>query len=125
MNWMGLNIIESPHVLPVPVLQIDPQFEWCTPAQRAKTNQWLLDTFGTKRVAYMFNGNVLVSPAQAARIRNFASEQNHLPPSPPLKTSMQWSEEPLTMEHILRAKWELDALTARERKHWLYGDWIV
>jgi len=76
----GLPIHVSPLVpSELPVLTFDPQRKcaWATPEFRAQTDKWLLDRFGTKSVAFMFNpraiglhgGNMFfVSPNHAAML---------------------------------------------------------
>lgn len=46
-EFMGVQCIENPH-LPVltPKIQIDPNFKWIGDEQRAKTNQFLAESFG-------------------------------------------------------------------------------
>jgi hypothetical protein len=58
-TFFGIKILPSEHVQPVPVLQLHPDFPWCTPEFRAKTNAWLLERFGTMEVAYMFDPRAL------------------------------------------------------------------
>ena len=78
---LGLNIIESPHVQPVPVLQLRPQFVWCSDEFRAEMNAWLLEMFGTKEVMYVFDGRALglnssgifMNPKHIAMIKNLRS----------------------------------------------------
>jgi hypothetical protein len=75
----AIKFVESPFVQPVPVLQLHPDFPWCTPEFRAKTNAWLLERFGMQEVAYMFqsgtfgvnNGRLFVAnPKQLAILRS-------------------------------------------------------
>lgn len=70
-TFMGIRVIPSHFVQPVPKIQLSPDFEWCTPEFRAETNRWFLERFGTKEVAYMVNGNFLMNPKQIAMLKNF------------------------------------------------------
>lgn len=74
-NLLGFKIIVSPHLEPVPVLQMhpdcDPQGLWCTPQLRAETNQWLVEMFGKEDRIYMYGKNVVMNPKQAAMLRSF------------------------------------------------------
>lgn len=66
----GMKVIVSPVIQPVPVLQISPDFKWCSDEFRAKHNAWLLERFGTKDVVYVMNGDTaVISPRHAAMIR--------------------------------------------------------
>lgn len=61
MNTLfGMKVLTSPYILPAPVLQVSPSFTACTDAFRAEMNQWLLDRFGTKDVAYVVDKNTLI-----------------------------------------------------------------
>ena len=62
MNWtlFGLNVITSNLVKPVPVLQLRPDFTACTDKFKDEMNRWLLEMFGTKKVAYMIDSRSLV-----------------------------------------------------------------
>lgn len=82
-TFFGIKVVESPHVQPVPVLQLSPTFEWCTPEFRAKTNAWLLERFGTMEVAYFFNPRalglagspgVLLNPKQVAMLKQYSRD---------------------------------------------------
>jgi len=65
----GLGVMRSNIVQPVPALQLDPSFSACTDSFKAEMNQWLLETFGTKEVMYVLNGNtVVMSPGILAEI---------------------------------------------------------
>ena len=70
-----MNIIEAPER---PVLQIDPEFKWCSDECRRDTNLWLLKMFGTRSIvprgtAYIVKGlGLVVRPEDAVMIRNIA-----------------------------------------------------
>lgn len=80
MSLFGMRVIEDRHgITRVPVLQMDPEFKWCSEAFRAETNRWLLDLFGHKEVAYIIDSSalgfgggqsVVMSPASMAYLRN-------------------------------------------------------
>ncbi|MEN6540851.1 MAG: hypothetical protein ABFC67_14685 [Mizugakiibacter sp.] len=75
-----MKIVVSPLIKPVPVLQIDPHFKWCTDEYRAKHNAWLLERFGTKEVAFVLNGDTIaVSPQHAAMLRAEAKKGMYAP----------------------------------------------
>lgn len=81
MNTMfGFPVITSPLVQPVPVLTFDPAHKlcWATPEFRAEMNAWLLERFGTKEVAYIFdphalrimgNQTIVMHPETVARLK--------------------------------------------------------
>lgn len=62
MMYNGITIRVSPLIHPVPALQIDPKFQWCTDAYRAKHNAWLLERFGVVHPNYMIGGVMFMSP---------------------------------------------------------------
>lgn len=64
MNLFGMPVYESPLIRSVPKIQLSPGFKYCTPEFRAEMNQWLLEQFGTKHVAYAFDGRLALSPEQ-------------------------------------------------------------
>ena len=69
VNLCGMKIVESPLVLPVPVLKLRHNTP-VTDKFRTEMNQWLLDTFGEKEVFYLLNSDTaVVSPKHAARLR--------------------------------------------------------
>lgn len=75
----GLRIVESPLIGPVPKIQISPRFQWCTEEFRAEQNAWWLARFGTKQVAYMFNGNlrdIFVGPGSMEAIKRAVKLEN-------------------------------------------------
>jgi len=72
----GMNVTTSALVTPVPVLRLSPDFNACTDAFKEEMNQWLLDTFGTKEVAYMIGSDTLIlNHALLAKI--YLSTQHH------------------------------------------------
>lgn len=56
----GMKIMTSAFIRPVPVLQLSPDFNACTDEFKTEMNQWLLEMFGTKDVAYMIGKDTLV-----------------------------------------------------------------
>lgn len=73
---LGMNVMTSALVRPVPVLQLSHSFNACTDAFKAEMNQWLLEMFGTKEVMYMIGKDTLVmNHAMLAKIRQ--SIPNH------------------------------------------------
>jgi len=75
-SLFGLRVLEDRNGLTsVPVLQLSPSFEWCSEEFRQETNRWLLDLFGRKEVAYIFDAKafwfsgVLISPGAIAQLR--------------------------------------------------------
>jgi hypothetical protein len=83
----GMRIVESPHIVPVPKIQVSPSFKWCSEECRREMNAFLLDTFGTKEVAYIIDSSYLsplgfpgrgmdtlvVNPKHVAMLRGLAS----------------------------------------------------
>lgn len=69
-----MQIIVSPLIKPVPVLQVSPDFQFCSDEFRRDMNAWLLEIFGEKEVCFLINGGsaVLVSPKQFATLRGAA-----------------------------------------------------
>ena len=59
-SLFGVKIVTSNLVKPVPVLQLSNNFTACTDAFKAEVNQWLLEMFGTKEVAYVIGKDQLV-----------------------------------------------------------------
>lgn len=61
------------HVSPLarrPVLQLSPDFEWCSPEFRAKQNAWLLQMFGERdMVVSLPDGSVMISPEMHRALR--------------------------------------------------------
>lgn len=56
----GLDVRTSTLVEPVPKIQLSCDFN-CSDKVREDMNAWLLDMFGTKEVAYMFNNTLVLS----------------------------------------------------------------
>lgn len=56
----GLDVRTSPLLRPVPNIQLSCDFN-CSDKVREDMNAWLLDMFGTKEVAYMFNNTLVLS----------------------------------------------------------------
>lgn len=52
-HLFGLKMYISPLPQRAPVLQLSPDFLWCTPAFRADMNAKLLALFGEREVAYL------------------------------------------------------------------------
>ena len=70
---MGMKIIASPFVEPVPVIAIRHDFNYCSEEFKSKMNKWLLETFGTKEVMYFIgNDSVVMSPKNYAMIKNLS-----------------------------------------------------
>ncbi len=70
LNINGMRVVVSPLITPVPKIQIRADFKWCSDEFRANFNQWLLDEFGTKEVAYMISGGtIVISPCMANVLR--------------------------------------------------------
>lgn len=68
----GMRIIEAPER---PVLQMDPNFKWCSDECRAEMNLWLLEMFGTRSIVpkdtvYMFHNSFVMRPEHAVMLRN-------------------------------------------------------
>jgi hypothetical protein len=55
----GVRVVESRFLEDRPVLQLDPEFKWCSDEFRAKQNKWLLDMFGTQSTAYLIDTKAL------------------------------------------------------------------
>lgn len=77
---MGLHVVEVPWLGPVPAIEIrDIKLKDGTPLLspefRARENRWWLVRFGTRDVAYFFNGpmgrTVAINPKQSATLKNF------------------------------------------------------
>ena len=75
--FAGVRIIESPHIRPVPKLQMSPTFKWCSEEFRGSMNTFLLDTFGTKTVAYMLDGTLVTPPGTITTLRRIVTKKNH------------------------------------------------
>ena len=72
--FMGMRVLTSPYVGPVPKIQLSYDFTACTEKCKADTNAWLLERFGTKEVFYMIGNDALVlSPTSMATLRAAAS----------------------------------------------------
>lgn len=72
----GMRIVVSPLLGPRPVLQIDPNFKWCTDEYRAKHNAWLLERFGMTEDAIIRSGDtVFVSRQAAEKLRQIAGRE--------------------------------------------------
>lgn len=82
---MGIRVMPSPHVQPVPVIQVrDIKLKDGTPilspAFRAEMNRWFLERFGTVDVAYMFDrsafgpGGILMNPKQVAMLQMYSRD---------------------------------------------------
>jgi hypothetical protein len=73
-TFMGIKVLPSHLVQPVPKIQLSPRFEWCTPSFRSEYNAWLLGRFGTREVAFMFSGpfgeGIFMNPKQIAMLKN-------------------------------------------------------
>lgn len=75
-TFYGMKILQSPLVTPVPVVQISPDFKWCSDELRCNLNAWLLETLGTKEVIYRVGKDtVIMSP----RHFNFLKMQGYVP----------------------------------------------
>jgi hypothetical protein len=69
-TYMGIEIIESPFVVPVPKIQLRSDFTACTEGMRQRTNAWLLARFGTYTPVYVIGGSTMaVHPSHMAAIR--------------------------------------------------------
>lgn len=59
---LGYQLRSSPYVPEqVPKLEIDPNFEWITPACRHKINEFLAGAFGHKMPFYIIGGHTLIA----------------------------------------------------------------
>ena len=68
---MGMKVVVSPYIKPVPVLQIAHDFIWCSDEFRAKYNAWLLERFGTFEPTYMIGRDTIaMSPRTSAMLQN-------------------------------------------------------
>lgn len=71
----GIPVIVHPAIKPVPAIQIDPDFKWCSDEFRAKHNAWLLERFGTVRQMLMMTDPssgqqiVVMSPEEFKALR--------------------------------------------------------
>lgn len=54
----------------VPVLQLHPDFEWCSDEFRAQMNAWLLQRFGTQMVAWHVGGEIHCAPLVYRALRD-------------------------------------------------------
>ena len=70
MNLFGMRVIESPYITPVPTIQVRHDVPM-TDEGRAKMNAWLLEMFGTKEVAYIWQNNIFMKPEHVVMLRNF------------------------------------------------------
>lgn len=59
-NIFGMDVRTSTLLRPVPKIQLSRDFN-CSDKVREDMNAWLLDMFGTKEVAYMFNNTLVLS----------------------------------------------------------------
>lgn len=59
LDLFGVRIVESPYVQPVPKIQVDPALRWISDECRRDVNRFLLETFGTKEVAYVIDPSYL------------------------------------------------------------------
>lgn len=58
----GIKFVPSVHIPPTrPRYQLDPKFEWCTPAFRAEYNEWLRQWFGEETLAILVPPSFSVS----------------------------------------------------------------
>ena len=64
----GMRLVVSPYVPKEPKIKLSQDFKWCSAEFRSQFNQWLLDQFGTKDCAYMFNETIVMSPEMAAQL---------------------------------------------------------
>jgi hypothetical protein len=65
----GMRVVESPHITPVPNIQIRSDFEWCTPEFRDEMNSYLDRMFGRSERAYVFQDTMVVSPKMMVQLR--------------------------------------------------------
>jgi hypothetical protein len=71
MNILGMNIIESPLIQPVPKLQLSHDFTACSDEMKRSMNAWLKDMFGTYTPIYIIGRNTaFVSPKHAAILKS-------------------------------------------------------
>jgi len=65
----GVRIRVSP-LARRPVLQLSPDFKWCSPEFRAKQNEWLLQMFGERdTVIPLPDGSIVISPEMHMALR--------------------------------------------------------
>lgn len=57
---LGMKVMTSALVKPVPVLQLSYDFNACTDKFKAEMNEWLLEMFGTKDVMYVVGKDTLI-----------------------------------------------------------------
>lgn len=70
MTFNGMRVITSPLIMPVPILEIPHDFEWCTSAYRAKHNAWLLERFGAVEPIYRISDDtVAMSPKRYGQLK--------------------------------------------------------
>ena len=70
MNILGMKVIESSLIRPVPKLQLSNNFTACSDEMKQSMNAWLKDMFGTYTPMYFIgNNSVVMSPKHAAMIR--------------------------------------------------------
>ena len=75
-TFCGLKVMASTNVKPVPVLQISPAFKDCTDDFREEMNQWLLNIFGTKNVAYVFNDTLFLNHQTLIELKRAMTANN-------------------------------------------------
>lgn len=88
-TFAGIQIHESPHITPVPVIKTRPDFEWCSEEFRAKHDAWLLERFGTYDPAYVVNREIFMSPRSAAKLRQLVKEKTAHPGQYSLRELME------------------------------------
>lgn len=64
----GVEIVENPHLTPVPVLKLRPEVP-VSDAFRTEMDSWLLDMFGEKTVWFLLNGKIYAHPTAIARLK--------------------------------------------------------
>ena len=68
---LGMKIIESPLIQPIPRLQLSHNFNACSDRFTADMNAWLKERFGTYMPTYVIGGSTLVvSPEHMSMLRN-------------------------------------------------------
>jgi len=71
LSLFGISVTESRFIPRVPVLQVDPNFKWCTEEARADMNAWLVERFGYKTTIYFADvTRAVVDPDIYAKLRN-------------------------------------------------------
>jgi len=60
----GKPIMLDDNLTKRPVIQLDPNFKWCTPEFRAERNQWLADVFGYHH-AVIDTGDMIIMSSEA------------------------------------------------------------